>query len=46
MYEFLPHTADVRIRVEAECLEEFFRDALLALGDVAGALDRGAEQNG
>lgn len=31
MYEFLPHTADVRIRIEAPSLEELFRDALLAL---------------
>lgn len=28
MYEILPHTADVRLRVSAPSLEELFRDAM------------------
>ena len=30
-YQILGHTADVRLRVEAETLEELFRDALLGM---------------
>jgi SHS2 domain-containing protein len=31
MFEFLPHTADIRVRVEADTQEDLFRDALFAL---------------
>lgn len=41
MYEILPHTADVRLRVSAPSLEELFRDAMRGMyavmrGDAAG----------
>ncbi len=41
MYEFLPHTADVRIRVRAPDLESLFRDALHAVCALVGAAPSG-----
>jgi SHS2 domain-containing protein len=37
MFELLPHTADVRVRIEAATLEELFRDALHAMMSCAQA---------
>ena len=34
MYELVPHTADVRLRVAADSLEELFRDAVLGMNAV------------
>jgi SHS2 domain-containing protein len=31
MFELIPHTADVRVRIEASSLEELFRDAVRGL---------------
>jgi len=34
-YEILGHTADVRLRIGSETLEELFRDALLGMMEIA-----------
>lgn len=40
-YTFLPHTADVRIEVEAETEEELFRESLFALCEFVKAIGSG-----
>jgi SHS2 domain-containing protein len=37
VFELLPHTADLRVRIEAATLEELFRDALRAMMTCAEA---------
>lgn len=33
-YEILPHTADVRLKVRGETLEELFKQAVLGMGEI------------
>lgn len=44
MYEFLPHTADIRMRVTAPALPELFRDALRGLMAVLQPRTEGADR--